>query len=158
MSATSTNDIEIASSDNSEPANEIINNATKWSAAAAVVPVPYLDLIALGAVQLNMVRDLGKLYGQYTTDKVIKSAIGALLGTLGPAVVSAGILGSSLKLIPVSGTLLGSAGMAAGGSAATYAIGKVFLSHFEKGGSIDDLDADAKADEMKKAVEIAKKK
>jgi uncharacterized protein (DUF697 family) len=123
-----------------------------------VVPVPYLDLIALGAVQLNMVRDLGKLYGQYTTDKVIKSAIGALLGTLGPAVVSAGILGSSLKLIPVSGTLLGSAGMAAGGSAATYAIGKVFLSHFEKGGSIDDLDADAKADEMKEAVEIAKKK
>jgi uncharacterized protein (DUF697 family) len=158
MSATSTNDIEIASSDNSEPAHEIINNATKWSAAAAVVPVPYLDLIALGAVQLNMVRDLGKLYGQYTTDKVIKSAIGALLGTLGPAVVSAGILGSSLKLIPVSGTLLGSAGMAAGGSAATYAIGKVFLSHFEKGGSIDDLDADAKANEMKEAVEIAKKK
>ena len=158
MSATATNDIEIASSDSSEPANEIINNATKWSAAAAVVPVPYLDLIALGAVQLNMVRDLGKLYGQYTTDKVIKSAIGALLGTLGPAVVSAGILGSSLKLIPVSGTLLGSAGMAAGGSAATYAIGKVFLSHFEKGGSIDDLDADAKADEMKEAVEIAKKK
>ena len=158
MSATSTNDIEISSSDNSEPASEIINNATKWSAAAAVVPVPYLDLIALGAVQLNMVRDLGKLYGQYTTDKVIKSAIGALLGTLGPAVVSAGILGSSLKLIPVSGTLLGSAGMAAGGSAATYAIGKVFLSHFEKGGSIDDLDADAKADEMKEAVEIAKKK
>jgi len=158
MSATSTNDIEISSSDNSELANEIINNATKWSAAAAVVPVPYLDLIALGAVQLNMVRDLGKLYGQYTTDKVIKSAIGALLGTLGPAVVSAGILGSSLKLIPVSGTLLGSAGMAAGGSAATYAIGKVFLSHFEKGGSIDDLDADAKADEMKEAVEIAKKK
>jgi hypothetical protein len=48
--------------------------------------------------------------------------------------------------------------MAAGGSAATYAIGKVFLSHFEKGGSIDDLDADAKANEMKEAVEIAKKK
>ena len=39
-------------------AGVIIANAVKWSAAAGVIPVPYVDLVALGAVQFTMVRDL----------------------------------------------------------------------------------------------------
>ena len=138
-------------------ASEIVANAVKWSAAAAVVPLPYVDLVSLGAVQVTMVRDLAKLYGVAARDETIKTAISALLGTLGPAAISGSLLGSSLKLIPGGGTLLGSAGLAATGSAATYAIGQVFISHFENGGSVADLDPEAKADEVKANVDRAKK-
>ncbi|WP_415401824.1 YcjF family protein [Tateyamaria sp. SN3-11] len=158
MTAATANDTNSVNSSASAEANEIVSKAVKWSAAAAVIPLPYVDLISLGAVQLNMVRDLGKLYDVDAKDEVIKSAISALLGTLGPAALSGSIVGSSLKLIPGGGTLLGSAGLAAAGSAATYAIGQVFISHFEDGGTVENLDAESKADEVASAVNAAKSK
>ena len=158
MTAADTNSVSDNASGNADTANDVIMKAVKWSAAAAVVPLPYVDLVALGAVQLNMVRDLAKLYGVEAKDETIKGTIAALLGTLGSTAISGSILGSSIKLIPGGGTLIGSAGLAATGSAATYAIGKVFVSHFENGGTVDDMDAEAKSGEMKEAVDDAKKK
>ncbi|WP_299146408.1 DUF697 domain-containing protein [uncultured Tateyamaria sp.] len=158
MTAATATDTVSETSKNSAAANEIVTKAVKWSAAAAVVPLPYVDLVSLGAVQLSMVRDLGKLYGVDAKDDAIKCAISALLGTLGPAALSGSLLGSSLKLIPGGGTLLGSAGLAAAGSAATYAIGQVFISHFEEGGTVENLDAESKADDVKSAVAAAKSK
>ncbi|SNR80295.1 YcjF family protein [Puniceibacterium sediminis] len=122
---------------------EIISSSVKWSAAGGVVPVPYLDLLAVGAVQVQMVRKLAAAYGQEADEQNLKAIITSLLGTLAPAAVSTTLLGSSVKLIPISGTLLGSAGMAAFAAASTYAIGKVFVRHFEGGGSMLDFSVDA---------------
>jgi len=122
---------------------EIISSSVKWSAAGGVVPVPYLDLLAIGAVQVQMVRKIAAAYAQDADEQNLKALITALLGTLAPAAVSTGLLGSSVKLIPFSGTLIGSAGMAAFAAASTYAIGKVFVRHFEGGGSMLDFSVDA---------------
>lgn len=139
-------------------AARVIAASTKWSAAAAIVPVPFVDLVALGAVQVKMVRDLARVYGVEANDETLQAIISALLGTLAPAAISGGLLGSSLKLIPVGGTLAGSLGMAAFGAAATYAIGKIFVSHFEGGGTLKTFSADAVEDELKKEFAAAKAK
>jgi uncharacterized protein (DUF697 family) len=146
----------VSSKDVHAEAARVISTAVKWSAAAAIVPVPYIDLLALGAVQVKMVRDLARVYGLEAEGETLKGVISALLGTLAPAAVSGGLLGSALKVIPVGGTIVGSVGLAAFGSAATYAIGKIFVAHFDQGGTVTSFSAEAIEADLKKAFAAAK--
>lgn len=141
-----------------DQAARAISSSVKWAAAASVIPVPYLDLVGLAAVQLGMVKDIAVAYGHEPKTEVTRGLISALLGTLTPAAVSGALVGSSLKVIPFSGSLLGSVSVAAFGSAATYAIGKAFVRHFENGGSIDNFSVDAVKDDLKNDFEAAKSK
>jgi uncharacterized protein (DUF697 family) len=147
---------QIASKDVHAEAARVISTAVKWSAAAAIVPVPYVDLLALGAVQVKMVRDLAQVYGLEAEGETLKGVISALLGTLAPAAISGGLLGSALKVIPVGGTIVGSVGLAAFGSAATYAIGKIFVAHFDQGGTVKSFSAEAIEADLKKEFAKAK--
>ena len=146
----------VASKDVHAEAARVISTAVKWSAAAAIVPVPYVDLLALGAVQVKMVRDLAQIYGLEAEGETLKGVISALLGTLAPAAISGGLLGSALKVIPVGGTIVGSVGLAAFGSAATYAIGKIFVAHFDQGGTVKSFSAEAIEADLKKEFAAAK--
>jgi uncharacterized protein (DUF697 family) len=146
----------VASKDVHAEAARVISTAVKWSAAAAIVPVPYIDLLALGAVQVKMVRDLAQVYGLEAEGETLKGVISALLGTLAPAAISGGLLGSALKVIPVGGTIVGSVGLAAFGSAATYAIGKIFVAHFDQGGTVTSFSAEAIEADLKKEFAAAK--
>jgi len=134
----------------------VISTAVKWSAAAAIVPVPLLDLLALTAVQVKMVRDIAQIYGVHAESETLKSVIAALVGTLAPAAVSGGLLGSAIKFVPLGGTVIGSVGFAAFSSAATYAIAKVFVKHFEKGGNVKSFSAEAVEEDLKKEFAAAK--
>ncbi|MDN2584307.1 DUF697 domain-containing protein [Aquibium sp. ELW1220] len=134
----------------------VISRSVAWSAAAAVVPVPYVDLLALGAVQVKMVRDLAGVYGVDASSETLQAVISALLGTLAPAAISGSLLGSALKVVPVGGTILGSVGLAAFGSAATYAIGKIFVRHFEAGGTLKSFSAAAVEEDLKKEFSAAR--
>lgn len=140
-----------------DKAGEAISSATKWSAAAALVPVPYVDLAALAAVQGNMIINLAEIYGEKVSQQTVKGLVSMLLGTLLPANLATAAVGASAKLVPGFGTLVGAASLAAFGAAATYAIGKVFVRHFEKGGTVatfkaEDVKEDLKA-EFAKAAE-----
>lgn len=137
-----------------DKAGEIIASATKWSAAAALVPVPYLDLAALAAVQGNMVVNLAQVYGESVTKQTVSGVISVLLGTLLPANLATATVGATAKFVPGFGTLVGVASLAAFGSAATYAIGKVFVRHFEHGGTVATFTPEAVKEDLK--AEFAK--
>ena len=135
----------------------IISNAVKWGAAASIIPVPYLDLIGLAAVQLNMVKDIARAYEQDPKSEVVRGLISTMLGTLTPYAASGALVGSSLKFIPGGGSLLGSISLAAFGSAATYAVGKAFVKHFAQGGTVDNFSVDAVKEDLQKDFAKAKK-
>lgn len=137
-------------------AAKAISTSVKWAAAASVIPVPYLDLLGLAAVQLGMVKDIAEAYGQEPKAEVTRGLISALLGTLAPTAASGALVGSSLKFVPFGGSLLGSISVAAFGAAATYAVGKVFVRHFESGGTIDDFSVEAVQEDLKKDFAAAK--
>jgi uncharacterized protein (DUF697 family) len=155
MVATTMENAEVLENDVHSEAAEIISSAVKWSAAAGVVPLPYVDLIALGAVQYKMVRKLTELYEIDADKKNIETVVATMLGMLAPSYVGGSLIGSSLKLIPGGGTLLGSASVAALSSAATYAIGKIFIRHFEKGGTINNFSAESIQEELKEEFATA---
>jgi uncharacterized protein (DUF697 family) len=136
---------------------EIISSSMKWSAAAGAVPLPMLDLVALGAVQTRMLMDLSELYGHSFGKEAARAVVSVLLGTLVPGVAATALVGSAVKTAPVGGTIAGMASMAAFGAAATYAIGKVFARHLAGGGKPGAFSAEAIADDLKAEFKGAKR-
>jgi uncharacterized protein (DUF697 family) len=133
-------------------ADEIIKNHVGFSLGAALVPFPGADLLAVSGVQLNMLRQLAKLYRVDFMDKLGKNIISAVVGG------SAARLGASLiKAIPGVGTIIGDMTMAALSGASTYALGKVVSSHFAKGGTLDDLDFNFAKKQFEQEIEEGKK-
>lgn len=137
-------------------AEQIIKRQVKWAAAAAIVPVPLLDLAALATVQVKMIKKIAQCYGADASESSLKPLVASLLGTLGAAGISGGLLGSSAKVVPISGTILGSIGFAAFGSAATYALGRVFASHFASGGTLENFNAGAAGGRLKAEFQKAR--
>jgi uncharacterized protein (DUF697 family) len=124
-------------------AHEIVNYYWKWSAGAGLIPVPLLDVAAVTGVQLKMINELAKLYGIPFKKDLAKSSIGSLLGAVTAPVLAAGsigLLGPALKVLPGVGTLLGAVATPTFNAAATYALGRVFVQHFESGGTFLDMD------------------
>ncbi|MDO8910151.1 MAG: DUF697 domain-containing protein [Pseudohongiella sp.] len=134
-----------------EKASAIISNKCKWSAAAGFIPVPYLDLAGLAAVQVKMVSDLADLYGKTVKQEAIKTTVATLLGTLTTAGLAAPVAFSTAKVIPGLGSVAGGVSMGALGAAASYAVGKVFVNHFEGGGTLANFDVDKIKDDLKSA-------
>ena len=144
------------STDKLDQVSKLIANAAKWSVGAALIPVPNIDVLVIAGIQANLVNDIAKVYGSAFSKEKLRSLITVLTGTLAPAIGASVVVGSTAKLFPGYGSLFGFVSMSAFSVAATYAIGKVMVKHFEGGGTADNFDAEAvKADlkeEFKKAV------
>ena len=137
-------------------AEKIINAHIVWAIGAGFVPVPILDIAAVTAIQLDMLKQLSTLYGVSYTESEGKVWLSALTGSL-----AARIGANALKLIPGIGTLIGGVSMSALSGASTYAIGQVAIGHFEGKGTLStiDLDAAKKAyeEELEKGKRVAAK-
>lgn len=120
-------------------AQALVNSYVPWSATAGLIPVPMFDMAALLSVQLRMLAKLSELYGVPFIENGVKSTVTSLIGTVLSANLGAG-LGSLVKTIPVIGSIAGMAAAPSAYSAVTYAIGRVFVAHFESGGTFLDFD------------------
>ncbi len=140
-------------------ANSIIRNHMIWSMGAGFIPVPIADFFAVTAIQLDMIRQLSRLYDVDFKETSGKAIITSLSGA------SVARMGSrAIKFIPGIGSILGGVTLAILSGASTYALGEVFKSHFESGGTFLDFDVsrlkrmyDEKFEKGKKVAEDLKK-
>jgi uncharacterized protein (DUF697 family) len=118
---------------------KIIKKNMYWSMGIGVLPFPVFDFFAFMVLQINMVREIARLYKQPFQEQRGKSIILSLLGGLNTLTLTGVIARSFLKYIPGIGTLMaiGSSSIIAG--ATTFAVGKVFVQHFEMGGTLLSL-------------------
>ncbi len=137
-------------------ADTVIRNHVIWSMGAGLIPVLVADIFAVSALQLDMIRQLCKVYDldfQDTRGKaIVTSLTSSTLARLGAR--------SLVKLIPGVGTYLGGVTVSIFAGASTYALGEVFKKHFESGGTILDFDPDRVrnyyAEKFEKGKNIAK--
>jgi uncharacterized protein (DUF697 family) len=120
-------------------AMQSIRRHVPWAAGAGVLPLPGVDLAGIAAVQLHLMADLAELYAVPFRREAAKSLAATLMATLLERGIAGG-LGSVAKLVPGVGTLLGLAVLPGLAAAGTYALGRVFLMHFESGGTFLDFD------------------
>ena len=120
-------------------ASEIVDRYVAWSAAAGVIPFPLLDMLAVGGLQLHMLRRIAEIYepvnNVHFSAERGKAVIASLVGT-GTATMTGAGLSSLLKGVPGVGTVLASLSMPALSAASTYAVGHVFIKHFASGGTL----------------------
>ena len=122
-------------SDSQDSANSIIKNHMIWSMGAGFIPVPIADFFAVSAIQLDMIRQMCKLYEVDFKETEGKAVITSLTGS-GLARLGA----RAIKVIPGVGSVLGGVTLAVLSGASTYALGEVFKTHFETGGTFLDFD------------------
>ncbi|MDX2136037.1 MAG: DUF697 domain-containing protein [Saprospiraceae bacterium] len=132
--------------------SEIILNHVGFAMGGGLVPFPGADIAAVSAIQINMLRQLAKVYGvPFVGDlgrNIISAVVGGSLARLGASLV---------KIIPGVGTLLGSLSMPVLSGASTYALGQVVVGHFSNGGSLADMDFTRTRKQYQESLEEAKK-
>ena len=118
-------------------ADTIIRNHVIWSMGAGMIPILIADIFAVSALQLDMIKQLCKVY-----DLDYKETQGKALVTSLTSSTLARIGARSLvKLIPGLG-IFGGIPVAIFAGASTYALGEVFKRHFDSGGTILDFDVE----------------
>lgn len=137
-----TGSVEMTDERRDELASQVVDRFSLWSGAAGLIPVPLVDVAAVGGVQLLMLRRLSEIYGVPFSENQGKSIIASVAGAVLPASTatsSAMIVGSLVKGLPGIGWAVGALSMPVLSAGATYVIGKVFIQHFASGGTLLDF-------------------
>lgn len=119
-------------------ATKVVDRYVLWSGAAGLIPVPFVDMTVVSGVQLQMLRRLAEIYGIKFSDNLGKSVLATLVGSIIPMTSGMG-LASVTKAVPLFGTAVAVLSMPALSAGATYIIGRVFINHFESGGTLLDF-------------------
>ncbi|HEY2534277.1 MAG TPA: DUF697 domain-containing protein [Xanthobacteraceae bacterium] len=119
-------------------AAKLVNRFAVWSGVAGLIPLPVVDVVAVGGLQIQMLRRLSHVYGVAFSENRGKALIAGLGGALIPASSGMGAA-SALKAVPVIGTVASGVVMPVLSAGATYAIGKAFIEHFASGGTLLDF-------------------
>jgi uncharacterized protein (DUF697 family) len=117
----------------------IVRADVGWSAGAGLLPVPGVDIAAIIGVQVKMLQSIANVYEVPFRTNLVRPLIVALLSS-GSAVMAGAVAASLLKGLPVIGSLVGMLSLPAFASASCWATGKVFIRHFESGGTFLDFD------------------
>ncbi len=116
-------------------ASKIVKRYMLWSMGAGLIPLPLVDTAVLSGVQLKMLVELSKHYQVRFCKNMGKSVIATLVGFTTANSLRGSVLTSFMKALPGVG-LLGVVSMPIYSGALTYAIGKLFIQHFESGGTL----------------------
>ena len=119
-------------------ADRLVDRFAIWSGVAGFVPMPVVDVLAIGGLQIQMLRRLSQIYGVPFSENSGKALIASLAGTMIPTTSGIGAA-STMKFVPVLGALTAGFVMPALSAGATYAIGRAFVQHFETGGTLLDF-------------------
>ena len=117
----------------------IIKRNTLWALGAGALIIPWVDVAAALAVQMKMLKQMSDLYGVKYSEGIAKKLVLSLLMSSGGVLVGVAAA-SALKAIPGVGSVLGALSFPLSAAAFTNAVGRVFLLHFETGGTLLDFD------------------
>lgn len=118
--------------DKKKEADTLIKRFTLIAAGTGFIPIPLVDAVAMSGVQYTMVRKLAYLYEVPFKGHRVKAIGAAFMGSVGTI--------SGFKFIPKIGTVIGGISSSTIGAASTYAIGQVFMQHFDQGGTLLNFD------------------
>ncbi|MBF0204798.1 MAG: DUF697 domain-containing protein [Desulfamplus sp.] len=123
-----------------EQSRKIVKEYMWWSTGAGLMPIPILDVATVAGVQVRMISKLAKHYNIPFAKEKAGAVIGSLVSSISASTISKGVVTSAVKTIPILGALTVPFLMPTFSGAVTYALGMVFIQHFEAGGTLLDFD------------------
>jgi uncharacterized protein (DUF697 family) len=122
---------------------------SKISLATIVLPNSLLEYAAISGIQLKMLHDLSRIYDIPFKADGVKVIIGSILGG-SVAYFLSDLYSNWVKVIPVVGKPIAFLSEPAMAYLTTYAVGFVFLEHFENNGSFQDIELE----QIKKSIKL----
>jgi uncharacterized protein (DUF697 family) len=132
-------------------ADKVVQNSVLWTIGAGFIPIPIADMVAVTAIQIDMIKKICEVYEVNYSDANLKSWISTLSGS-----VISRFGADAIKFIPGIGSVIGGISVAALSGASTYAVGQVFTEHFENGGNLTNFEVEKFVDFYKKQFERGK--
>lgn len=122
-------------------ADSIIKNNVFLAMGAGLIPMPFVDMVAITSIELKMIHELARAYKfRFPTQMASYKVLISLIGGLGPVYFS-GRFHSTFKTIPLVGHAVASVLLSLSGGASVYAVGWAFRKHFESGGTFLNSDS-----------------
>lgn len=134
-----------------EQAEKTVENYSLAVAGVGIVPVPILDAALTGVIEVKMIHQLAQLYEIEFSEQMVKSIIAALISSTVPWSFSSHLV----KAIPGYGMAVGMVSRSLLGGASAYAMGKVFIQHFESGGTLLNFDPEEMREHYQKQLKEA---
>lgn len=141
----------------SEASHQILRTYTAYTSGAGAIPFPGADMATVGVLQYRMISKIAHEYGVEVEKERLKGIIGSLLATIFSASIAYGPVSQFLALTSGLGWIMKSAVSVSISGATTYALGNVFIRHFESGGTLLDFDVKEQSETYKKLVDEALK-
>ena len=88
--------------------DRIIREKILWATGGGLIPVPMLDMIAITAVEVKMLKELSALYQLPFREHQAKSILASLLAGVGAPALGVAITASLFKGVPILGLSAGS--------------------------------------------------
>ena len=147
--------VEAEESTRSDTAHGLSKKYIYSAMGVGLIPVPIVDLAAISLIQLKLLHNLANHYDTPFSKDAGKAIIGSLVG--GTASTPVGMsLASLTKSIPIIGTVVGAASVLLAAGASTYALSRIFIQHFEAGGTFLNFDPAAVREYFAKEFEKGK--
>ena len=118
-------------------ANQAVSNWSQWASVAGCMPVPFLGSAAISAVQLKMISELCLIYDIPFHKKIVSSTFLSLTASTLTEYTSRGISSVVVRCVPLVGTSLAILVQPLMAYASTYALGTVFINHFESDATLN---------------------
>jgi len=122
-------------------AMEIVKRHSLYSAGVGIFAIPVVNVAGVAALQIKMLKELADHYEVPFEQDRVKSILASLVGGVVGTRLGYGMVGTIAKL-PLVGSLLSVASLPLFAGGITYAVGKVFITHFASGGTFLDFDPD----------------
>jgi len=121
-------------------ANKAVKLHSILSGAMGVIPIPPLGVAMIVANNLKMLHKLSSIYGVKYREDVGKAAISSFLVGCGTFSISGRLIWGLSTVVPVAAPVIGVVTIPLFATSATYAMGKLFVQHFESGGTFLTFD------------------
>lgn len=137
-------------------AQSVVRGNVIAAMALGLVPVPVIDVAAVVGISVRMVHGLSQCYDVPFSKEATRAALFALIPAALP-VTAMGTTASLLKSVPGIGSVIGSGGVSLLSGAVVYALGQVFIRHYEAGGTLHDIDIQSARRQFKAALAQGRK-
>ncbi|PON14000.1 GTPase [Candidatus Entotheonella serta] len=125
--------------DKTTRALQIVKQHALSAIGVSIVPLPLVDVALLSGIQIAMLYRLAELYGVDFVSNARKPVLASVLGG-GLSFSLSANLATLLRSLPRVGLIAGLISTPLFGAAATYAVGRVFIQHFESGSTFLTFD------------------
>src|SRR6185295_17241741 len=121
-------------------AMKIVHKYMVYSAGAALIPVAIVDVTVLAGIHVSLNKQLCDYYEVEFSEHTARNVLIAILASLIPGSLSSLATRKTLALLPLTTYVFGMFGMSAFSAFVSFGLGKIFIRHFESGGTLRDFD------------------